>query len=441
MTRILQKYFPTILSVAFWLVVWELIALFVSNPLIFVGPIDTARALIQELGSAVFWASVGATLLEVCSSFLLAFFLGVSVSLLASSVAVIKALLDPLVAFFKSVPVACITVILLLWTGPFFLVFFVVFLLVFPAFYGASKEAYRSFLSEEKNGLSTLGLSTKQLLYAYFLPRLVESIKEISKSVVGMSWKAAIAAQVIGLVGIGLGDGVYRAKVLLDVPSLFALTFVVVLLSVGCEVGFLKSIERVPSLLSKRALAAVDKKEHIEPAAITAQNISLSYENKELFSHVSFTVFPGKYLFFVGNVGSGKTSLATLLLKNNQATLAMLGQVTVFPPYLSPYEAFSLLTNADEAQELTEFLYGNTDVSKPAAYLSGGQRRLLALGMVLLSQSTGLILDEPFGGMDTESRARAKKAILRYAHRRPVIITAHDTTDVSDFKAEVFTLE
>ena len=441
MTKVSKKYLITIFSVAFWLVVWELIALVVSNPLIFVGPIDTAIALIKELGSASFWTSVFITLLEVCSSFLLAFILGVSLSLVGSSVAVIKALLDPLVAFFKSVPVACITVILLLWTGPFFLVFFVVFLLVFPAFYGASQEAYRSFVSEEKNGLSTLSLSSKQLLYAYFLPRLVESIKHVSKSVVGMSWKAAIAAQVIGLVGLGLGDGVYRAKVLLDVPSLFALTFVVVGLSVLCEYGFLKSIEKVPSLLSKRALAAVPKKEHTEPAAITAQDVSVAFGDKELFSHVSFTVLPGNYLFFVGNVGSGKTSLAKLLLKTNAPSLAMLAQETVLPPYLTPYEALSLLAEPKRVKALLHTLYGKQHVSQRAELLSGGQRRLLALGMTLLSQSQGLILDEPFQGMDAEARARAKKAILRYAHRRPVIITAHDTTDVPDFKAEVFTLE
>ena len=126
MTKVSKKYLITIFSVAFWLVVWELIALVVSNPLIFVGPIDTAIALIKELGSASFWTSVFITLLEVCSSFLLAFILGVSLSLVGSSVAVIKALLDPLVAFFKSVPVACITVILLLWTGPVRAVLFVV---------------------------------------------------------------------------------------------------------------------------------------------------------------------------------------------------------------------------------------------------------------------------------------------------------------------------
>ena len=51
----------------------------------------------------------------------------------------------------------------------------------------------------------------------------------------GLSWKAGIAAEVIGLPDFTIGEHLYDAKVFLDTPDLFAWTVAIVVVSVTLE--------------------------------------------------------------------------------------------------------------------------------------------------------------------------------------------------------------
>ena len=51
----------------------------------------------------------------------------------------------------------------------------------------------------------------------------------------GLSWKAAIAAEVICTPKETIGAGIYNAKIYLETPSLFAWTITVIILSVILE--------------------------------------------------------------------------------------------------------------------------------------------------------------------------------------------------------------
>ena len=61
----------------------------------------------------------------------------------------------------------------------------------------------------------------------------------------GLSWKAGIAAEVIGLPDFTIGEHLYDAKVYLDTPDLFAWTVAIVVVSITLETVFRRLLDQV----------------------------------------------------------------------------------------------------------------------------------------------------------------------------------------------------
>lgn len=63
--------------------------------------------------------------------------------------------------------------------------------------------------------------------------------------------------------------------------------------------------------------------------------------------------------------------------------------------------------------------------------LSGGMRRRLALAQALIGSPPLLVLDEPTAGLDPEQRFRFRELISDLAESRTVLLSTHQTEDVS----------
>lgn len=86
---------------------------------------------------------------------------------------------------------------------------------------------------------------------------------------------------------------------------------------------------------------------------------------------------------------------------------------------------------AERAQEALDALgVGGLGHARPGT-LSGGERRRVALARVLAAQPPVLLLDEPFTGLDAESRddARAAVRVVRERTGVPTLLVTHDPAD------------
>lgn len=236
-------------AVAFALLLWQLAALLLNEPLLLASPVQVAGRLFALVGEKSFWHTVVYTALRIIAGFFLGFFTGILLAILAGRFRWVEMLLWPFVVTVKSIPVASFVILVLIWLGSQQLSIFISFLMVMPVMY---LNTLQGLQSTDKKMLEMAGifrLTALQKLKHIYLPHLRPFLTGACSIALGLSWKSGVAAELIGRPNFSMGDMLYMAKVHMDTADLFAWTFVIILLSLLFEKLFLfcmkKGFERV----------------------------------------------------------------------------------------------------------------------------------------------------------------------------------------------------
>ncbi|MEX0673689.1 MAG: ABC-F family ATP-binding cassette domain-containing protein [Gaiellaceae bacterium] len=185
--------------------------------------------------------------------------------------------------------------------------------------------------------------------------------------------------------------------------------------------------------------------EFLKPArsgrtVIETEELAISAGDKRLLDGVSFAIERGEHVALVGPNGSGKTTLLETLLgrREPRAGSARLGY-GVEPAYFSQQEleldergsvlqCVQTMTGLQRPQAqslLGRFLFSGWDAhEKQVTVLSGGERRRLALAVVVASGANLLVLDEPTNHLDLESREALEAALEAFPGT--VLLVSHD---------------
>lgn len=223
------------LAVCFWLVVWQAASVAIDARIILVGPVEVVCRLGELALTSEFWASVGLSLARIAAGFALAIVLGTALAALASRARVVRELVAPVVGTVKAAPVASFVILVLLWVSSRRLSVIISFLMAFPVVYTNVLEGIRSTDPRLLEMARVFGVRGLDLVRSVYLSEVLPYVRAALSLAVGLSWKAGIAAEVIGLPDLSIGEHLYDAKVYLDTPSLFAWTLAVILLSVAIE--------------------------------------------------------------------------------------------------------------------------------------------------------------------------------------------------------------
>lgn len=216
---------------AFWLLVWQLLALLVHNPVLLVGPWETLLALIAMLPTADFWRAVATSLVHIAAGFLAGAALGVLMAALAYRFETVRALLSPFVGAVKAVPVVSFVILVLIWAGSGRLSLFVTAAVVLPILYFNTLEGLRATDVKLLELMRVYRMKGAARLKGVYLPRLRPHLRGAVELAVGMAWKSGVAAEVIGQPVGSLGNELYRAKIYLETDRVLAVTVVTVLLA------------------------------------------------------------------------------------------------------------------------------------------------------------------------------------------------------------------
>jgi ATP-binding cassette, subfamily F, member 3 len=173
---------------------------------------------------------------------------------------------------------------------------------------------------------------------------------------------------------------------------------------------------------------------------VEADGLGVAAGDKHLLTDSTFAIERGEHVGLVGANGSGKTTLLETVLgfREQVSGSVRLGHGVV-PAYFSQHEVEldergSVLDCAQRATGLSRplaqnllgrFLFSGWEAhEKPVTALSGGERRRLALALVVASGANFLVLDEPTNHLDLESREALEAALDAFPGT--VLLVSHD---------------
>lgn len=196
---------------------------------------------------------------------------------------------------------------------------------------------------------------------------------------------------------------------------------------------------------------------------IKIEDLSFSYDSKELaLDGIEMEVRSGEVLGIIGNAGSGKSTLLkhlNAIFKSPEGEVEILGRkiykdskklrdirrdvgvVFQFPeeqlfaetvrddiyfgPYNFGYTRQEIDKTLDELKEIFDFNDGILE--KSSAELSGGEKRRVSIGGIVISQPEVLVFDEPTIGLDFENRKKLIELIENLnSTGTTVVIVCHD---------------
>ena len=255
------------------------------------------------------------------------------------------------------------------------------------------------------------------------------------------------------------------------------LTFIFYTAFIGGSVGGLGDIyaqlqktigasDRILEILgdpSEVDIYANETKASLAFGAINIQDIHFSYPSRpsiEILKGISFTIEPGQKIAIVGTSGTGKSTLAQLMMRFYEPSQGkiMMGDYTIQDMPVGDWRKMVALVpqevllfggsireniaygkpgaSEQEIQQAAEQAYAkefiesfpekyDTLVGERGVKLSGGQRQRIAIARAILKDPKFLILDEATSALDSESEKWVQSALEELMKNRTSLIIAH----------------
>ncbi len=205
---------------------------------------------------------------------------------------------------------------------------------------------------------------------------------------------------------------------------------------------------------------------HTMRGEIVFDHVTFSFDNKPILKNISFRAEPGQTVAIVGQTGSGKSIMTSLvnriydidsgrvLIDNIDVRdwnlAALRSQISIieqdiflFSRTVAANIAFGLgqqatpqaLQQAAKEAQAHDFIMAFKDgyetvIGERGVTLSGGQRQRLAIARALLTAPNILILDDSTSAIDSATEDEIQKAIKRVSQNRTTLLITHRLSQI-----------
>jgi ATP-binding cassette subfamily F protein 3 len=220
----------------------------------------------------------------------------------------------------------------------------------------------------------------------------------------------------------------------------------------------LDKIERVDAPAQALAKMRLRLKPRINSGSdvLFAENITMGFNEKILFSKISLDIKKGDKIALVGANGIGKTTLIKILVgalsplegKIREGVNVLVGyydQSHAFSPdaeaktiFQEIADTYPTLTQTEIRTTLAAFMFIGDDVFKPISTLSGGELGRVQLSKIMLAGANFLVLDEPTNHLDIFSKEILEDALREFTGT--LLYISHDRYFINNTATKILEL-
>lgn len=180
-------------------------------------------------------------------------------------------------------------------------------------------------------------------------------------------------------------------------------------------------------------------------------NLTKSYENRMVLDRVNLELEEGGIYGLMGASGRGKTTLLHILMGLVQAEegtvegiqekrFSAVFQENRLCEFLTAGENVAVVQRrprpVEEINQILEEILPRETLSQPVREFSGGMKRRAAIARALLAESEILVMDEPFTGLDENTKGQVLEFLLKYRKGRTLIFATHQEEELELLGAE-----
>lgn len=231
------------LGVVVILGVWQVLSLFISS-YIMASPLETARALVQLLGTGSFYIAIFITLERLIAGLAIGTVLGLGAGVLAGVRPRLRSFFEPVRWVGMTMPAIIIALLAMLWFGlGDRAVIFIIGAIVMPVMY---VDTLAGVLAVDERLVEMGGVyrfPRRLLLSEVYLPGIASPVAAGLTLAAGIGIRAVVLAEVLAAMN-GIGYAFSRAMSYLETPALFAWIIVLLALMALIDFGVLRPFKR-----------------------------------------------------------------------------------------------------------------------------------------------------------------------------------------------------
>jgi NitT/TauT family transport system ATP-binding protein len=190
--------------------------------------------------------------------------------------------------------------------------------------------------------------------------------------------------------------------------------------------------------------------------SIIITDLCKSFDDNEILKNVNITLEDSSIYCLMGASGIGKTTLLRILMGLERAdsgcisgidtkNISCMFQEDRLIPDLSAIDNVRIVlrrkNNRAEVRNNLLSILPDDSLDLPVSSLSGGMKRRVALARALSYPGKLIILDEPFTGLDKDTKLNVINYILKMRNNRTLLIATHGTDDADLLGAKIIKLD
>lgn len=190
--------------------------------------------------------------------------------------------------------------------------------------------------------------------------------------------------------------------------------------------------------------------------SVIITDLCKTFDDNEVLKNVNITLKDNSIYCLMGASGIGKTTLLRILMGLEHADSGSMSGIDIksiscmfqedrLIPYLSAIDNVRIVlrgkNNREEVRNNLLSILPDDSLDMPVSSLSGGMKRRVALARALSYPGKLIILDEPFTGLDKDTKLNVIDYILKMRNNRTLLISTHGTDDADLLDAKIIKLD